>query len=155
MSMGQRPPYETFTGPTCRGCKALGNNCGHCEKCKWEDAQQMAIIATNKSTVVQEFVEQKNREGHIWLRLFKNRSGQAAFTIYDPAMGIPTSTESMYLVSDMDSRGAILPRHMKVAPLFSSNVVGIEFDELTREEELLGYLEQAFEILRSARPLSK
>lgn len=34
--MGKRPPFETFTGPTCRGSYALGTACGHCEKCAWE-----------------------------------------------------------------------------------------------------------------------
>jgi len=32
-----RPPFETFKKPWCRGSKALGNNCGHCEKCQWEE----------------------------------------------------------------------------------------------------------------------
>lgn len=34
-----RPPFETFTGPTCRGCLSLGNACGFCEKCVWEKKQ--------------------------------------------------------------------------------------------------------------------
>jgi len=34
-----RPPFETFTGPTCKGCLALGNACGFCEKCVWEKAE--------------------------------------------------------------------------------------------------------------------
>lgn len=34
-----RPPYETFKHPTCRGTMRLGNNYGHCEKCTWEAVQ--------------------------------------------------------------------------------------------------------------------
>lgn len=33
-----RPPFETFTKPTCRGSYVLGTACGHCEKCEWERA---------------------------------------------------------------------------------------------------------------------
>lgn len=40
--MGQRPPFETFTNPTCRGSFALGNACGRCERCEWERAQMFA-----------------------------------------------------------------------------------------------------------------
>lgn len=40
--MGARPPSETFTRPTCRGSKALGTSCGHCEKCLWEQSQASA-----------------------------------------------------------------------------------------------------------------
>lgn len=40
--MGLRPPFETFTGPTCKGCYALGTACGTCEKCKWERDVQNA-----------------------------------------------------------------------------------------------------------------
>lgn len=43
--MGRRPPFETFTGATCKGCYALGTACGSCEKCKWERAQPDFIAA--------------------------------------------------------------------------------------------------------------
>lgn len=36
------PPWDTFKGPTCRGCYALGSACGKCEKCAWERTQQWA-----------------------------------------------------------------------------------------------------------------
>ncbi len=32
----ENPPWDTFKRPTCKGSHALGNNCGHCEKCDWE-----------------------------------------------------------------------------------------------------------------------
>lgn len=35
-----RPPYETFTKPTCKGSIALRTACGHCEKCEWERKQR-------------------------------------------------------------------------------------------------------------------
>jgi len=35
-----RPPFETFKRPTCRGSLALGTHCGNCEKCEWERSQQ-------------------------------------------------------------------------------------------------------------------
>lgn len=28
---------KVYKNPTCRGCKALGNNCGVCEKCREEE----------------------------------------------------------------------------------------------------------------------
>lgn len=28
-------PFDTFKNPICRGDPLLGNNCGHCEKCRW------------------------------------------------------------------------------------------------------------------------
>lgn len=34
-----RPPFETFKKPWCRGSVLLGNNCGKCEKCLWEKEQ--------------------------------------------------------------------------------------------------------------------
>ena len=36
-----RPPFETFTKPTCRGCYALRTACQKCEKCEWELKQLM------------------------------------------------------------------------------------------------------------------
>lgn len=40
--MGARPPFETFTKPTCRGSYVLGTACGRCEKCAWERVQMSA-----------------------------------------------------------------------------------------------------------------
>lgn len=34
-----RPPFETFTKPICKGSLALGSGCGNCEACTWEAAQ--------------------------------------------------------------------------------------------------------------------
>lgn len=42
-----RPPYETFTKPTCKGSIALGNGCGRCEKCEWERRQITQALASN------------------------------------------------------------------------------------------------------------
>ena len=35
----ERPPFETFKKPTCKGCYALNSACGHCEKCAWEQSR--------------------------------------------------------------------------------------------------------------------
>ena len=35
----ERIPFETFTGPTCKGSFALGTACGTCEKCLWLKAR--------------------------------------------------------------------------------------------------------------------
>lgn len=42
-----QPPYETFKRPTCRGCMALGNACGTCEKCAWEIAHFAEVQAAS------------------------------------------------------------------------------------------------------------
>ena len=44
-----RPPYETFKHPTCRGSMVLGTACGTCEKCAWERARfaQKASASSN------------------------------------------------------------------------------------------------------------
>lgn len=47
--MGNRPPFETFKGATCRGCLALGTACGTCEKCAWERAQMDTAPAVAES----------------------------------------------------------------------------------------------------------
>lgn len=38
-----RPPFETFTKPICKGSLALGTGCGNCESCTWEAAQPHII----------------------------------------------------------------------------------------------------------------
>ena len=45
--MSNRPPYETFTKPTCRGSYALGTACGKCEKCEWENTHRLDKAAKN------------------------------------------------------------------------------------------------------------
>jgi hypothetical protein len=46
-----RPPFETFKHPTCRGCYALGTACGKCEKCEWERSQPGFKVGTLSSSV--------------------------------------------------------------------------------------------------------
>jgi hypothetical protein len=48
--MGIRAPFETFKGATCKGCYALGTQCGHCEKCAWE-RQQSATVTQHPEPV--------------------------------------------------------------------------------------------------------
>jgi len=109
--------------------------------------------AIDHVAIVKKFVEAKIEEGNRWLCIFKNRSGQCSFTIYDPANGNPTNTDAMYLVSDPDGGGAILPRHLTVRPLFLSKIVGIEITSRTEESQLLEYLEQGFQMLKDARKI--
>lgn len=61
-----RPPFETFTGMTCKGCYALGSACGRCEKCVWErqqlgdaEAQRLMDEANARRAVVVPTVEQR------------------------------------------------------------------------------------------------
>ncbi len=48
--MTDRVPVETFTGPTCKGCFALRNACGHCERCDRERATGSAFPARPMAT---------------------------------------------------------------------------------------------------------
>lgn len=34
-----KAPFGTFKGRTCNGSFELGNACGQCERCDWEDTQ--------------------------------------------------------------------------------------------------------------------
>lgn len=43
-----RPPFETFTKPTCRGSYAFNSACGHCERCAWE-REQMGALGSSQS----------------------------------------------------------------------------------------------------------
>lgn len=47
--MGQRPPFETFKGATCKGCLALGTACGTCEKCLWEREQMFKVDTVQRT----------------------------------------------------------------------------------------------------------
>lgn len=72
-----RPPFETFKRPICRGSIMFGSACGHCERCTWEKNQKDSVAAlsveSGESTPQRDIIAEKERlEIKSWIEQQRN-----------------------------------------------------------------------------------
>lgn len=103
---------------------------------------------TDHAAIIKNFVESKVRAGYSDLFLFKNRSGQFAFQIYDPKSGHPTLNEAVYLLygkPDPNHKGGDkLPLHGQVIKVCGMPCAGVEFDWRSDPRKLRADLDSVF-----------
>lgn len=56
-----RPPFETFKRPICRGSIMFGSACGRCERCTWEQNQKYSVAA-RESTAPRKDTEEPGKK---------------------------------------------------------------------------------------------
>lgn len=105
---------------------------------------------------IKSFVARKVEAGHKDLFLFKNRSGQWVFQIYDAASGMPTTAETFYLlygkpVDDRAKLPAKLPAVGSIGVAYGILAVGLEYNSSDTPRELNAKLNRAFRMLAKAR----
>jgi hypothetical protein len=99
--------------------------------------------------IVKGFIARKVAVGYQDLFLFKNRSGQWVFQVYDAKSGNPTTNESLFLLHGKPTKdgGQVMPPAGCVGTAYGIPVVAVEYDSRDTPEELNAKLNQAFKAL--------
>lgn len=120
----------------------------------WKRAQALPSTKTEESypDAIKAFVARKNKAGYTDLFLFKNRSGQWVYQLYDPAGGGPTTAEQFFLMhgKPKDDGRFKLPNPGKVAIVCGCPAIGVEYQPYHTPSELKAKLDGAFTALMKA-----